>query len=84
MISNSPKPVAVEHHFRSLAKAISWRITGTLDTMVISFVITGRIRLALSIGFVELFTKIGLYYLHERVWNRIAAGKTKAAESGEI
>ena len=84
MASNSSKPVAVEHHFRSLAKAISWRITGTLDTMVISFIITGRVKLALSIGFVELFTKIGLYYLHERAWNRIALGKTKSRVSGEI
>ena len=84
MASNSSKPVAVEHHFRSLAKAISWRITGTLDTMVISFVITGRVKLALSIGFVELFTKIGLYYLHERAWNRIALGKKKAQEFYDI
>ena len=84
MASNSPKPIAGEHRFRSLAKAISWRVTGTLDTIVISFVITGRVKLALSIGFVELFTKIGLYYLHERVWNRIAVGKRSARGSYEI
>jgi len=76
--------MAGDHHVRSLAKAISWRVTGTLDTMVISFLITGRVKLALSIGFVELFTKIGLYYLHERAWNRIALGKKKAQEFYDI
>ena len=62
---------------RSLLKAISWRATGTVDTIVVSFLVTGRLKLAFSIGFVELFTKIGLYYLHERVWNRIGFGRAK-------
>jgi uncharacterized membrane protein len=84
MMSNSSKPIAVEHHYRSLAKAISWRITGTLDTIVISFVITGRVKLALSIGFIELFTKIGLYYLHERLWNRVTLGKTETRDSHKV
>jgi len=39
-------------------------VDGTLDTMVISFLITGRLKWAISIGFVELFTKTVLYYLH--------------------
>lgn len=64
-----------EEHARSLAKAVSWRITGTVDTIVISFILTGELRLALSIGMVELFTKVGLYYVHERIWNRIAFGR---------
>jgi uncharacterized membrane protein len=61
-------------HYRSLLKAVSWRATGTLDTIVVSFVITGRIKLAVSIGCVEFFTKIGLYYVHERIWNRVPLG----------
>lgn len=65
----------IETHYRSLIKAISWRITGTIDTIVISFIATGKIKLALSIGLVELITKTGLYYLHERVWNDIRYGK---------
>lgn len=64
-----------EKHWRSVAKAISWRVTGTLDTIVVSWVITRKLHLALSIGFVEVFTKIFLYYAHERVWNRIKHGK---------
>jgi uncharacterized membrane protein len=66
-----------EKHYRSVVKAISWRATGTLDTIVISFLITGHLRWALSIGFVELFTKVGLYYFHERLWNRISFGRVQ-------
>ena len=69
-----------EKHYRSLTKAISWRVTGTLDTILISFLITGKIKMAISIGFVELFTKICLYYLHERLWNRIEFGRMKPEE----
>lgn len=81
---NAAKPGLLENHSRSLLKAFSWRATGTLDTIVISFIVTGKIKLALSIGFVELFTKIGLYYCHERVWNRIQFGKVQPREDYEI
>lgn len=63
-----------ETHSRSILKAISWRTTGTIDTIVISFILTGRIKLALSIGLAELLTKTILYYLHERLWNKIKFG----------
>ena len=66
-----------ERHYRSVVKAISWRVTGTLDTIVISFLITGQAKWALSIGFVELFTKVALYYVHERIWNRLSFGRVK-------
>ena len=64
-----------EKQYRSIIKATSWRALGTLDTIVISFLITGKIKMALSIGGVELFTKIFLYYMHERLWNRIKFGR---------
>jgi uncharacterized membrane protein len=73
-----------ENHYRSLIKAVSWRVTGTVDTIIVSYLVTGKIKLALSIGFVELFTKIGLYYLHERVWNRISLGREKPKKDYEI
>jgi uncharacterized membrane protein len=60
---------------RSLAKAVSWRITGTVDTFVISWLITGQVLLASGIAFTEIMTKVGLYWLHERVWSRIAWGR---------
>ena len=70
----------IERPWRSLAKAVSWRATGTLDTMVIAFLITGRLKWAMSIGAIELFTKFCLYYLHERIWNRIPLGRVKVPE----
>lgn len=56
---------------RSLLKAISYRILGSLATILISFMLTQEINLSLSIGALDLFGKIGLYYLHERIWDRI-------------
>ena len=67
----------MDKHYRSFIKAVSWRLTGSLDTMVISFLITGRIKWALTISGVELFTKIGLYYAHERVWEKIPIGRVR-------
>lgn len=61
-----------EQNRRSLAKAISWRITGTLDTFLISWLITGELALAGGIAATEVVTKIGLYWLHERAWNRVS------------
>ncbi len=63
--------------YRSIIKAVSYRLTGTLATILISFLISGKVRIALSIGIIELFSKIGLYYLHERAWNRIPFGRVK-------
>jgi uncharacterized membrane protein len=79
-VQTQPAPVqapAQESRSRSLAKAVSWRMTGTIDTMVISFIITGQLKLAISIGFVELFTKIMLYYVHERIWDKIRFGRAR-------
>lgn len=64
-----------ETHTRSLVKGITWRITGTVDTIVISWLITGNIPAALKIGAVEVITKIFLFYVHERVWGRINWGR---------
>jgi uncharacterized membrane protein len=60
---------------RSIMKAISWRIVGSIDTIAISYFITGSVKSALSIGFTETFTKITIYYFHERLWERIKFGK---------
>ena len=60
---------------RSLAKAISWRVTGTIDTFIISFIITGHALLASGIALTEVLTKVFLFWAHERVWNRIEWGK---------
>ena len=67
--STSEKPV------RSIVKSLSWRTIGTLDTILISWLITGKLDLAFSIGGIELVTKMVLYFFHERVWNSIKWGK---------
>jgi uncharacterized membrane protein len=56
------------HPKRHLAKAITWRVTGTLDTMLIGWLITGSIEVGALIGGIEVLTKTVLYYVHERVW----------------
>ena len=55
-------------HLLSLAKAFSWRIVATLTTAIIAYVITGEVDTALMIGGIEFFLKIGIYYVHERLW----------------
>jgi uncharacterized membrane protein len=62
---------------RSLAKAVSWRVTGTIDTFLISWLITGQVLLASGIALTEIMTKIILFWLHERVWNKINWGKSQ-------
>ena len=60
---------------RSLLKALTWRTIATSDTFLISLFITGTISWAASIATLEVFTKTGLYYLHERGWDRIRLGQ---------
>lgn len=55
-------------HKMHFSKAITWRIIGTLDTVMLSWIITGNPMMGLQIGMAELVTKTILYYLHERVW----------------
>ncbi|WP_341217017.1 DUF2061 domain-containing protein [uncultured Wocania sp.] len=60
---------------RSLAKTISWRIIGTLDTLALSWFITGEATTAITIASVEFISKMALYFFHERAWNNIKWGK---------
>ncbi len=60
---------------RSLAKTVSWRVVGTIATVIISYIITGTLALAFSIGIIELISKLVLYFFHERAWNKIKWGK---------
>ncbi len=66
---------------RHIAKSVTWRIIGTLDTILLAWLITGDPLTGLKIGFAEVITKMVLYYLHERVWFRIRAGITKNGDS---
>jgi sulfate adenylyltransferase subunit 1 (EFTu-like GTPase family)/uncharacterized membrane protein len=68
-----------ETHARSFVKAVSWRTTGSLDTFVVTFVISGSTKLAGSVALTEVLTKILIYYGHERVWALVPWGKRQAA-----
>ena len=73
--STYKKDTTSEKPLRSILKTVSWRIVGTVDTIVISWLLTGEIETALAIGSVELVTKMILYFGHERLWNMISFGK---------
>ncbi|PKV75277.1 DUF2061 domain-containing protein [Pontibacter ramchanderi] len=73
--SKKRRPQQKDSKFKSIAKAVSWRVLGTFDTIVISYLITGELKMAFSIGTIEVFSKILLYYVHERVWERFTVKK---------
>ena len=64
-------------HKRHVMKTITWRLIGTIDTILIGWVISGNPFIGLKIGSVEIITKMILYYLHERVWYRTNFGVRK-------
>ena len=61
-----------ESRVRSVAKAFTWRITATLTTAIIAFLVTGELGTAVAIGSIEFFAKFAIYYAHERAWVRIS------------
>lgn len=67
-----------ESHSRSFLKAVSWRVTGSIDTFVLSWLITGNAKFAGSIATTEIVTKVALFYLHERAWTMVRWGKRSA------
>jgi uncharacterized membrane protein len=69
---------APDSHLRSLLKAVSWRLVGSLDTFILSLLVTGSAKYAVSIATAEALTKIILYYLHERAWRLVAWGRLEA------
>ncbi len=66
-----------EKTYRNIVKTVSWRTIGTIDTIIISWAVIGKLDFAVAIGGIELFTKMVLYYFHERTWNRIRFGRVK-------
>ncbi len=62
---------------RHIAKTITWRIVGTIDTILLGWLITGDPLTGIKIGSVELITKMLLYYAHERLWYKSKFGIQK-------
>jgi uncharacterized membrane protein len=75
--------MAQDFHFRSVAKAINWRVPGTVDTFVLSFLITGCAKFAGGIAATEVITKVALFYGHERVWAKVPWERGKVVPDRE-
>ena len=63
-----------ENKKRSFGKSVTWRVCATLTTMILVWIFTGNLTIALSLGIVEIIIKMLVYYFHERVWNKIKWG----------
>ncbi len=74
-------PGAAHAHWRSFAKAVSWRFVGSFDTFLLSLLFTGKLQYAVSIATAEALTKIVLFYLHERAWRLVAWKRGDGAEA---
>lgn len=67
-----------DSHARSVMKAVTWRVLGTITTSALVFIFTRRLVLSLTVGALEFASKIGLFWVHERAWDRIRLGRKKA------
>jgi uncharacterized membrane protein len=70
----------VETNTRSIAKAVSYRILGSSVTGLIVFILTGKGTLSVGAGVLDIVLKIGAYFVHERIWDRIDFGRAKPPE----
>jgi len=68
-----------ETHKRSVGKALSWRILGTVITGSIVFIFTGKLSISFGVAGIEFFSKLAAYYIHERMWNMVGRGKYVSA-----
>ena len=67
--------MSTELQKRTIAKTLIWRVTASLTTFIIAWVLTGDLLIGVSIGSIEAIAKIFLYYFHERIWNNISWAK---------
>lgn len=70
----------MESHYRSIVKAITWRAGGTVVTFAVVWILTRELPLAIGIGLLDTVIKVGAFYVHERMWNRISFGKQRPPE----
>lgn len=70
----------MESHTRSIAKAVTYRLLGSLCTGLIAYILTGSRVIFLQAGALDIVLKIGAYFVHERVWDRINFGRPKPPE----
>ena len=70
----NPHPVR-EARWRSITKALTWRVIATSTTMALAYVATGNFKIASAIGAADVVIKLFFYYLHERTWGRVQQGR---------
>ena len=73
-----------EKRKRSICKAISWRLTATVTTFIVTYAITGKLSFAISISSIEVGAKMALYYFHERVWDKSKFGRIEKGPEYQI
>ena len=73
-----------ESQSRSIAKAVSYRILGSATTAIIVYLVTGKPALSVGVGAADIVLKIGVYFIHERIWDRINYGRETKAPEYEI
>lgn len=69
-----------EKNSRSVIKTISWRVWATLTTIALVVTVGGPFKVALAVGALEVFSKMLLYFLHERIWDRISFGRVENSD----
>lgn len=65
---------------RSIVKAVSYRVLGTATTVTVSYAFSGSLKLAAAIGMTDTVFKIGAYFAHERIWNKIHFGREQSPD----
>jgi uncharacterized membrane protein len=72
--------VGLETPKRSIAKSISWRVLAGIITASVALVMTGQLEFAAKIGLVDTTVKLLIYFLHERLWNKINYGRVNTPD----
>jgi uncharacterized membrane protein len=70
----------MDSNTRSIAKAISYRVLGSVSTGFIVFVFSGDAKVSVGVGLLDVVLKMALYYIHERIWNHITFGRQRPPE----
>jgi adenylylsulfate kinase len=70
----------MESKSRSIAKAVSYRVLGSTTTALVCFLLTRKVALSADLGILDMVLKIGLYFVHERLWNHLSFGRSKRPE----
>jgi uncharacterized membrane protein len=68
-----------ETRARSIAKTLSWRVLATFITAAVAFAVTSDAKVAVAVGLADTLIKLVIYFMHERLWNRISYGRAASA-----